>query len=88
MTPRKRDVIAPAAVLAAVAAWYAADSLSHRRERGQGYELRGDVDPTDPAFMRVAAELTGAPVSQGNDIELLVNGDGSSRGTRGRSRRR
>jgi cardiolipin synthase len=72
---RKRDVIAPAALLAAGAAWYAADSLSHRRERGHGYELRGDVDPSDPAFMRVAAELTGAPVSEGNDIELLVNGD-------------
>jgi len=72
---RKRDVAVPAGLLAAGAAWYAADSLSHRRERGHGYELRGDVDPSDPAFMRVAAELTGAPISSGNDIELLINGD-------------
>jgi cardiolipin synthase A/B len=72
---RKRDVAVPAGLLAAGAAWYAADSLSHRRERGHGYELRGEVDPADAAFMRVAAELTGAPISTGNDIDLLINGD-------------
>jgi cardiolipin synthase A/B len=65
----------PAGVAAAGAAWYAADSLSHRRESGHGYELRGEVDVAEPNFLRAAEALTGAPVSYGNDVELLVNGD-------------
>jgi cardiolipin synthase A/B len=65
----------PAGVAAAGVAWYAADSLRHRREGGQGYELRGEVDVGEPGFLRAAEALTGAPVSYGNDVELLVNGD-------------
>ena len=34
----------PAGVGAAGVAWYAADSLRHRRESGHGYRLRGEVD--------------------------------------------
>ena len=55
-------------------AWYAADSLRHRRESGQGYRLRGDVDVGEASFLRAAESLTGAPVSSGNDAELLING--------------
>jgi cardiolipin synthase A/B len=65
----------PAGVAAAGAAWYAADSLRHRREGGEGYDLRGDVDVSEPSFLRAAEALTGAPVSYGNDVELLINGD-------------
>jgi cardiolipin synthase len=65
----------PAGIAAAAGAWYAADSLRHRRESGHGYELRGDVDVAEPNFLRAAEALTGAPVSYGNDVELLVNGD-------------
>ncbi len=65
----------PAGVGAAGAAWYAADSLRHRRESGHGYELRGEVDVSDETFLRAAEALTGAPVSFGNDAELLINGD-------------
>jgi cardiolipin synthase len=65
----------PAGVGAAGAAWYAADSLRHRRESGHGYTLRGEVDVSDETFLRAAESLTGAPVSFGNDAELLVNGD-------------
>jgi cardiolipin synthase A/B len=65
----------PAGVAAAGAAWYAADSLRHRREGGHGYELRGEVDVSEPSFLRAAEALTGAPVSYGNDVDLLVNGD-------------
>jgi cardiolipin synthase len=65
----------PAGVGAAGAAWYAADSLRHLREGGHGYRLRGDVDVGDASFLRAAESLTGAPVSHGNDAELLVNGD-------------
>lgn len=65
----------PAGMAAAGAAWYAADSLSHRREGGHGYRLRGEVDVREASFLRAAESLTGAPVSFGNDAELLINGD-------------
>ena len=65
----------PAGVTAAGVAWYAADSLRHRREGGHGYRLRGEVDPSEASFLRAAEALTGAPVSHGNDAELLINGD-------------
>jgi cardiolipin synthase A/B len=65
----------PAGMAAAGAAWYAADSLRHRREGGHGYRLRGEVDVREASFLRAAEALTGAPVSHGNDAELLVNGD-------------
>jgi cardiolipin synthase len=65
----------PAGIGAAAIAWYAADSLRHRREGAHGYELRGDVDVGEPSFLRAAEALTGAPVSYGNDAELLINGD-------------
>jgi len=60
---------------AAGAAWYAADSLRHRRESGHGYSLRGEVDVREASFLRAAESVTGAPVSYGNDAELLINGD-------------
>ncbi len=65
----------PAGVTAAGVAWYAADSLRHRREGGHGYRLRGEVDVREASFLRAAESLTGAPVSFGNDAELLINGD-------------
>jgi cardiolipin synthase len=65
----------PAGVTAAGAAWYAADSLRHRREGGHGYRLRGEVDVREASFLRAAEALTGAPVSHGNDAEILINGD-------------
>ena len=65
----------PAGIAAAGIAWYAADSLRHRREGGHGYELRGEVDVSGPSFLRAAEALTGAPVSYGNDADLLINGD-------------
>ena len=65
----------PAAVGAAGIAWYGADSLRHRRESGHGYDLRGEVDVRSPEFLRAAEALTGAPISVGDDVELLINGD-------------
>ncbi|MGH2968443.1 MAG: phospholipase D-like domain-containing protein, partial [Solirubrobacteraceae bacterium] len=56
-------------------AWYAADSLRHRRERGRGYALRGELDPAGDEFLRATEALTAAPISWGNDVELLINGD-------------
>jgi cardiolipin synthase len=65
----------PAGLAVAGGAWYAADSLRHRRESGHGYTLRGEVDVGEPNFLRACEALTGAPVSYGNDLDLLVNGD-------------
>ena len=65
----------PAGFAAAGLAWYASDSLRHRREGGKGYTLRGDVDPGSARFLRVIEALTGAASSEGNDVELLINGD-------------
>src|SRR5215211_5045094 len=65
----------PAGVATAGLAWYSADSLRHRRESGHGYNLRGEVDVREASFLRAAESVTGAPVSFGNDAELLINGD-------------
>lgn len=64
------------AVLGVAAARYAADSLRHRRERRRGYELRGeDLHVGSGAFLHAAEAITNSPISHGNDLELLVNGD-------------
>ncbi len=64
------------AVLTVLAARYASDSLRHRREQGQGYALRGeDLDVGSEAFLRATEAITSSPISHGNDLELLVNGD-------------
>ncbi|HEU4487863.1 MAG TPA: phospholipase D-like domain-containing protein, partial [Actinomycetota bacterium] len=65
----------PAALAAAGLAWYASDSLRHRREGGRGYQLEASLDVGGESFLRATEAITGAPVSYGNDVELLVNGD-------------
>ncbi len=65
----------PAAIVATLGARYASESLRHRREDGEGYELKNGLDVGDRAFMRAAEALTGAPISEGNTVELHVNGD-------------
>jgi cardiolipin synthase A/B len=65
----------PAGMAAAGAAWYAADSLRHRREGGHGYRLRGEVDVREASFLRAAESLTGAPVSFGNEVTLCVQSE-------------
>jgi cardiolipin synthase len=65
----------PAGVLTAVAARYAADSLRHRREGAYGYELADEIEVDSPEFLRAAEAITGAPISDGNEAELLINGD-------------
>ena len=66
----------PAAIVAGAVAWYASDSLRHRREQGQGYELRGeDVAIGTDEFLRATEAITMAPIAHGNEIELFINGD-------------
>jgi cardiolipin synthase A/B len=64
-----------AGLIGAALAWYAADSLRHRREGAFGYELAEGVEVGSQAFVRAAEALTGAPITHGNEVELLVNGD-------------
>lgn len=63
------------AVALAAAGWYGAESLRHRREGAFGYDLPTELDVSSPDFMRACEALTGAPVTMGNEAELLVNGD-------------
>ena len=66
----------PTAIAAVLIARYAADSLRHRREQGQGYELRGEaIEVGTDEFLRATEALTMAPVTHGNAIELFINGD-------------
>jgi cardiolipin synthase A/B len=66
----------PAAIAAGAVAWYASDSLRHRREQGQGYRLRGEeLEVGSKAFLRATEAITMAPIAYGNDVELLINGD-------------
>ncbi len=66
----------PAAIAAGAAALYASDSLRHRREQGHGYELRGKkIEVGSAEFLRATEAITMAPITHGNEIELLINGD-------------
>ena len=66
----------PAGLAAWAAAWYGSESLRHRREQGDGYQLRGgSLDIGEREFLRAAEALTAAPISDGNDVDLLINGD-------------
>lgn len=60
----------------AAGTWYAMGSLAHRREQRHGYELQGpELEVGAPDFLRAAEALTSAPISGGNDLEVLINGD-------------
>lgn len=65
----------PAGVTAAGVAWYASDSLRHRRDGAFGYDMGADIEVDSPDFVRAAEALTGAPISEGNHAELFINGD-------------
>ena len=74
-TPPAR-IAYPAAVSALGVAWYASDSLRHRREQGSGYSMGEDApDPAERDFLITTEALTAAPIAEGNEIELLINGD-------------
>jgi cardiolipin synthase len=76
--PARRDPrfwAGPAAALGAGLAWYAADSLRHRREGAFGYELVESVDAASVDFKRAAEALTGHPIEEGCEVDLLINGD-------------
>ncbi|HTN24744.1 MAG TPA: phospholipase D-like domain-containing protein [Solirubrobacteraceae bacterium] len=66
----------PTGIAVALGAWYASDSLRHRREQEDGYQLRGaELDVGSDAFLRATEAITMAPITHGNAIELFINGD-------------
>jgi cardiolipin synthase len=65
----------PTAIALWLAAWYASDSMRHRREGGRGYTIDDPPEVGGEGFLRAAESLTQAPITRGNDIELLINGD-------------
>jgi cardiolipin synthase A/B len=65
----------PVGLGAAALGWYAADSLRHRREGAFGYEIDTELEVGSEDFLHAAEALTGAPISEGNEAELLINGD-------------
>jgi cardiolipin synthase len=66
----------PTALATLGVAWYASESLRHRREEGHGYTLHGDaLDVGSPAFLAACEALTAAPIAHGDALELLINGD-------------
>jgi cardiolipin synthase len=65
----------PAGIAAVLAAWYASDSLRHRREQEDGYRLHGEeLEVGSAGFLRATEAITMAPITHGNDIELFING--------------
>lgn len=65
----------PAALAVAGVGLYVSDSLRHRREGAFGYDLGASLAVDSPDFLRASEALTGAPISEGSEVELFVNGD-------------
>jgi cardiolipin synthase A/B len=65
----------PAGMGAVAVAWYASESLRHRREGAFGYNLATELQVASDDFLRASEALTGSPISEGNEAELLINGD-------------
>lgn len=65
----------PAGLAVAGTAWYAAGSIRHRREDRSGYVLQDPIPVEGEGFLAACESLTGAPVSRGNKLDVLINGD-------------
>ena len=65
----------PAAIVVALGARYAMDSLRHRRERGRATASGDEIDVGSEAFLAATEAITSAPIAVGNSIELFINGD-------------
>jgi cardiolipin synthase A/B len=73
--PLWRRLAWPGALATLWAAWYATESLRHRREDRVGYEVADPAPPSSPAFRSAAEALTGHVAAEGNRAKLLINGD-------------
>lgn len=54
---------------------HSSSAFRKRRKVGRRYQLSGPVSASEEQFMTVAEALTDAPVTRGNEVELLFNGD-------------
>ena len=59
----------------AVASAYVFEALQYKRTAAIGFELQEAPSVDDPAFCRLLESLAGAPVREGNRIDVLRNGD-------------
>jgi cardiolipin synthase len=58
----------------AVAAAYVFEALQYKRTSAIGFQLQDAPSVDDPAFCRLLESLAGAPVRDGNKIDVLHNG--------------
>jgi cardiolipin synthase len=66
----------PAGLAAFALAWYASESLRHRREQGDGYDLHGEeLEAGSDGFLAAAEAITSSPIARGNKAQILINGD-------------
>ena len=66
----------PAGLAAFGLAWYASESLRHRREQGAGYDLHGEeLEAGSDGFLAAAEAITSSPIARGNKAQILINGD-------------
>jgi cardiolipin synthase len=67
----------PLGIAATGLAWYSADSLRHRREQTYGYEILAGEEAAagSEGFLAATEAVTGFPVIEGNEADLLINGD-------------
>ena len=55
--------------------WASLLTRNFERPRDNGYELVGELNIDSEAFLRAVEAITGAPISYGNRVEVLTNGD-------------
>src|SRR5689334_10519949 len=55
--------------------WASLLTRNFERPRDNGYELVGELDISSEAFLRAVEAITGAPISYGNKVSVLTNGD-------------
>jgi cardiolipin synthase len=71
----KRWAKAGVAVAAGLAAFYAFEAAQYKRTAAVGFDIDDPPEAGDPEFARLVEALTGAPLRDGNRIEVLRNGD-------------
>lgn len=54
---------------------YKLPPISHERSVNRDYTLVGELDPATTDFIRAVESITGAPSSEGNQVQVLINGD-------------
>jgi phosphatidylserine/phosphatidylglycerophosphate/cardiolipin synthase-like enzyme len=55
--------------------WYSRKKFRYFHKTKHDYKLIGEPDLNSEAFMRVVEAITAAPITEGNRVKLLVNGD-------------